>query len=62
MRRRPACQALSKDLDILSDTVPVAPGPLKACAILSDITVRRSGVKQEDQKAYWKSEKFEVVS
>ena len=30
---------------------------LKALAILSDTTVRRSAVDREDLKPYWKSEK-----
>ena len=35
----------------------VAPDLLKALAILSDTTVRRSAVDREDLKPYWKSEK-----
>ena len=31
---------------------------LKALAILSDTTVRRSAVDREDLKPYWKSEKL----
>ena len=42
MWRRPACQTLSKALDISSATARVAPDLLKALAILSDTTVRRS--------------------
>ena len=42
--RRPACQTLSKALDISSVTAWVAPDLLKALAILSDATVRRSAV------------------
>ena len=38
-------------------TVPVAPDLLKALAVLSDSTVGRSAVDQEDLKSYWKSEK-----
>ena len=33
---------------------------LKAFAILSDITVRRSAVDPEDLKPYWKSEKRHI--
>ena len=56
MWRRPACQTLSKALDISSATARVAPDLLKALAILSDTTVRRSAVDREDLKPYWKSE------
>ena len=31
---------------------------LKALAILSDLTVRKSAVDQEDLKPYWKKEKI----
>ena len=48
MRRRSACQTLSTALDISSATARVAPYLLKALAILSDTTVRRSAVDQED--------------
>ena len=48
---------LSKALDISSATARVAPDLLKALASLSDITVRRSAVDQEDLKPYRKSEK-----
>ena len=44
-------------LDISSATARVAPHLLKALAILSDTTVRRSAVDREDLKPYWKSEK-----
>ena len=54
--RRPACQTLSKALDISSATARVAPHLLKALTILSDTTVR-SAVDWEDLKPYWKSEK-----
>ena len=54
---RPACQTLSKALDISSATARVAPELLKAQAILSDTTVTRSAVDREDLKPYWKSEK-----
>ena len=57
MWRRPACQTLSKALDISSATARVAPDLLKALAILSDTTVRRSAVDREDLKPYWKLEK-----
>ena len=46
-----------KALDISSVTAQVAPDLLEAPAILSDTTVRRSAVNQEDLKPYWKSEK-----
>ena len=55
--RRPACQTLSKALDILSVTAQVADVLLKALAILSDTTARRPAVDWEDLKPYWKSEK-----
>ena len=58
--RRSACQTLSKALDISSTTAWVAPDLLKALAILSDTTVRRSAVDQEDLKPYWKSEKGHI--
>ena len=35
----------------------VGPDLLKAPANLSDTTIRRSAVDQEDLKPYWKSEK-----
>ena len=41
-----------------SATAWVAPDLLKALASLSDTTVRRSAVDQEDLKLYWKSEKL----
>ena len=44
-------------MDISSDTALVAPNLLKAPAILSDTTVRRSAIDREDIKPYWKSEK-----
>ena len=55
MWRRPPCQTLSKTLDISSATAWVAPDLLKALAILSDTTVGRSAVDQEDLKPFWKS-------
>ena len=57
--RRSACQILSKALDILRATAWVAPNLLKALVILSDTTVRRSAVDQEDLKPYWRK-KFSV--
>ena len=48
---------LTKALDISSATARVAPDLLKAVAVLSDTTVRRSAVDREDLKPYWKSEK-----
>ena len=46
-------KTLSKALDISSATAGVALGLLKAKAILSDTTVRRSKVDREDLKPYW---------
>ena len=40
-----------------SATAQVTPDLLKALAILSDTTVRRSVVDREDLTPYWKSEK-----
>ena len=57
MWSRPACQTLSKALNISSATAQVAPDLLKAQAMLSDTTVRRSAVDREDLKLYWKLEK-----
>ena len=48
---------MSKALDIPSPTARVAQDLLKALAILSDTTARRSTADQEDLKPYWKSEK-----
>ena len=56
MRGRPACQTLSKALDISSATGRVAPGSLKALAILSNTTVKKSTVDWDDLKSYWTSE------
>ena len=47
-------------MDISSATARVAPDLLKALAILSDTTVRRSAVDREDLKPYWKSEKGHI--
>ena len=60
--RRPACQTLSKALDISSATAQVAPDLLKALAILSDTTVKRSAIDQKDLKPYWKSWKKPHIS
>ena len=60
MGRRPACQILSKALDISSATARVAPDPLKPLAILSDTIARRSAVDREDLKPYWKSKKGHI--
>ena len=49
-------QTLSKVLDLSSATAQVTPELLKALAILSDTTVRRSAVDREDLNPYWKSE------
>ena len=57
MWKRPACQTLLKVLDISSATVRAAPELLKALAILSDTTARRSAVDWEDLKPYGKLEK-----
>ena len=48
MWRKPACKTLTKALDISSATAWVAPDLLKALAILSDTTVRRSTIDRED--------------
>ena len=53
---RPACQTLSKALDISNASASVAPDVLKALALLSDTTMKRSVVDQEDLKTYWKSQ------
>ena len=47
-------------MDILNATARVAQDLLKALAILSDTTVRRSAVDREDLKPYWKSEKGHI--
>ena len=60
MWRRSACQTLSKSLDISRATAQIAPDLLKAPAILSDTTVRRSAVDQEDLKPYWESQKCHI--
>ena len=53
---RPACQTLSKPLDISSGTARVTPDLLKARAILSDTIVRRSAADQEELNPYWKGD------
>ena len=54
--RIPACQTLSKALDISSATTRVATDQLKALAFLSDTTVSRPAVDREDLKPNKKSE------
>ena len=46
-----------KALNISSATARVSPDLLKTLGILSDTTVRRSAVDQEDLKPYWKFKK-----
>ena len=53
MKKTNMPKTLSKALDISSATARVALGLLKAKAILSDTTVRRSKVDWEDLKPYW---------
>ena len=60
MRKRPACQTLSKALNVSSTMAGAAPELSKALAILSDTTVRRSAVDREDLNPYWKSEKSQI--
>ena len=55
--RRPTSQTLSKALDISSATAPAGPDLLKALAVLSNTTVRRSAVDRKDLKAQQISEK-----
>ena len=55
--RRPVCQSLLKALDISSARAQVAPNLLKALAILTDTTIRRSAFDREDRKPNSKSEK-----
>ena len=47
MRKRPACQTLSKAWDISRATARVALELLEAVAILPDTTVRRSAVDKK---------------
>ena len=49
-----------ESLGISSTTARVAPDLLKALVILSDTTVRRSAVDQEDLKPYWKCRKSQI--
>ena len=42
---------------ILSATAQIVPNLLQAIAVLSDKTVGKSTVDQEDLKPFWKSEK-----
>ena len=58
--RRPECQTLSKTVDISSATARVA--LLKAPAILSDTTMKRSVVDQQDLKPCEKLEKMPYFS
>ena len=60
--RKPAFQTLSKASDISSATAQVAPDLLKALAILSDTTVKRSAIDQKDLKPYWKLWKKNHIS
>ena len=53
--KSPACQTL-KPLDISIATVGVAPDVVKAIAILSSTTARKSAVDREDHKPHWKSD------
>ena len=53
MKKTNMPKTLSKALDISSATARVALGLLKAKAILSDTTFRRSKVDREDLKPYW---------
>ena len=48
---------LANSLGLSSATARVAPDLSKVLTTLSDTTVRRSVVDQEDLKPYWKSEK-----
>ena len=60
MWRRPACQTLSKALDISSATARVVPDLWKALAILSETCARRSAVDHEDLKPYWNQKKDHI--
>ena len=60
MWRRPACQTLSKVLDISSATAREARDLLKDLAILWDAIVRRSAVDWEDLKPYRKFKKSHI--
>ena len=50
-------KSLQKPIDISIVTIQIVPGLLKALAILSDTTMRRSAVDWEDLKPYWKWKK-----
>ena len=50
----------AKSLRYITCYNSTSPDLLKATAILSDTTVRRSAVDQEDLKPYWKSEKDHI--
>ena len=54
---KPACQTLSKDLNISIPRAQQAKDLLNALVILSDKTVRRTAVDHEDLKPYQKLEK-----
>ena len=53
MWRSWACQTLCKALDISGAIAQVAQNMLKALAILSDATFRKSAVNQEDLNYSW---------
>ena len=53
--RGPACQTPSKALDISSATAQVTPDLI---VILSDTSVRRSAVDQQDLQPYWDQKKL----
>ena len=54
--KSPACKCYRKPLDISIATVGVAPDVVKAIAILSSTTARKSAVDREDHKPHWKSD------
>ena len=51
-----------ENLSYINATARVAPALLKALAILSNATVKRSTVDREDMKLYWKLEKIPDLS
>ena len=51
---RSGCQTLLKAFNISSAAASVVPHLLQIPSILSDATVRRYAVDQEDQKSQWK--------
>ena len=53
-------KSLQKPIDISIVTIQIVPGLLKALAILSDTTMRRSAVDWEDLKPYWKWKKKHI--